>query len=209
MRRFIRYAAFFAIAAGIVSLALPIAAGWNPFRPALRMDASLLRDGDIIFIRGATVRGMAVALAEKSSPYSHTGIIHKEGGSTWVIHATPSGDSDYVCRDSLDDFLAISGTRHAAVCRALPEFSDIAVRAAKRAEFYYSEKYPFDGKFSLKSEDSLYCTELVWRAYLDAGLDLSEGRRDDVSFPLIDEPVLLPSSLLRSKYLSVVANEGL
>ena len=72
------------------------------------------------------------------------------------------------------------------------------------------------------SDDKQYCSELVWKAYHAAGIDLSTPRKAStfLSFKLLpdktinrigkkkgislDEPMVSPSGLINSKYLKRV-----
>ncbi|HNX05752.1 MAG TPA: YiiX/YebB-like N1pC/P60 family cysteine hydrolase [Opitutales bacterium] len=171
---------------------------WHPFHTVPRLDAALLHDGDIILIRGDTVRGFAVVNAGDGFPYSHAGIVRVEEGGSFVIHATPDGRTDWVIRDTLTDFLANSDARFAAIYRigSGPEAETTARAASDNAQGYYEQKRRFDAAFSLAETQELYCTELVWRAYLEAGRDISEGRRSPAPSFLTKEPVLMPQELV-------------
>jgi hypothetical protein len=163
-----------------------------------RIDEALLRDGDMLFVRGSSLRGLAVVMAEGGFAYAHVGMIRFEDGRAFVIHASPGGE--LVQEQSLTGFLSASGARHAAVYRlgGGTDAARTATLASERARTYFDERRPFDNAFSLADADSLYCTELVWRAYLEAGTDLCDKCFDTVALPFIKEPVVLPSSLLRT-----------
>ena len=78
-------------------------------------------------------------------------------------------------REPLVDFLAPRKADGFAVYHVLPD-DDLRARAAIQAALGYQARgVLFDRDFSLDTEDKMYCTELVWRVYLDAGLDLLGG----------------------------------
>ena len=59
--------------------------------------------------------------------------------------------------------------------------------------------------YQLSDTTSLYCTELVWRAYLHQGIDLSDGQRHDV--PLMvsgDGECIFPSDIEESEQVLYV-----
>ena len=61
------------------------------------------------------------------------------------------------------------------IYHVLPD-DDLRARAAIQAALGYQARgVLFDRDFSLDTEDTMYRTELVWRVYLDAGLDLLGG----------------------------------
>jgi hypothetical protein len=68
-------------------------------------------------------------------------------------------------------------------------------KAAAVAQQFWRDALPFDHAFDLATPERLYCTELVWRAYMAARVDLrggafGSGRR-----------YLLPSDLIESGLL--------
>ena len=172
---------------------------WHPFHSVPRLDGAPLADGDLLFIRGDTVRGFAVVRRSDGFPYSHVGILRRENGVFFVLHVTPDGADDFVRKEALADFLHTSDARHAAVYRigSGEEAAARAHAASDQAERYYEEKRRFDAAFRLSEERDLYCTELVWRAYLAAGTDLSESRRSRAPTFLTRESVLMPEDLLQ------------
>ena len=71
---------------------------------------------------------------------------------------------------------------------------------------YVRDALPFDDRFNLESADRMYCTELVWRAYLKAGIDLVDGVFVRVQTPFGEGRYVLPSSLLNSRYLREIVS---
>lgn len=164
----------------------------------------VFKSGDVVFRRGQGVVSRAVLTVDVGSGYSHAGLIRRHEGETWVIHASPGeslAQETTLLTESFDDF---RGPFSTALYRPSPEFEEIAARAAEIAHGYALEGRTFDPRFDLESESELYCTELVWKAYLEAGLDLVEGEIDEIRLPLFQKRCLLPSQLLRSPYLQMV-----
>jgi len=56
----------------------------------------------------------------------------------------------------------------------------VAETATRYALQKVAERVEFDGDYLLSDTTRLYCTELVWQAYLHQGIDLSQKRRHDV-----------------------------
>jgi uncharacterized protein YycO len=130
------------------------------------------------------------------SEYSHVGIVASAGTSIEVVHAIPpeEGQPGGVVAEPLESFLAPELAAAAAVYR--PRDSEAGIRAAARAWRYARPRRPFDSGFDLSTPDAVYCTELVWRAYLEEGVDLV-GRD-------FHERYLLPSRLLSSPELRLI-----
>ena len=79
----------------------------------------------------------------------------------------------------------------------------ISKSAAKVAKTYAKKATPFDSGFDLATADRVYCTELIWRAYLDAGVDLSDQGLESFDFPFSGQ-YLTPDSLSKSVNLEPV-----
>lgn len=132
-----------------------------------------LQPGDLLFKGAETGTGTRIAagwsLGDKR--WGHVGIIAADGIS--VIHADTGeharlGDPGQVRRVTLADFLAdVTTLGHYAIRlegdgrMAYLAFAEGAVGLA------------FDRGFTLESENSLYCSELVWRA-------MSAGAGEDI-----------------------------
>jgi hypothetical protein len=183
----------------IVAIAgLTVSGVLRPSWQAPGVPESALRDGDLIFVRGSSLRGLAVVLAGGDSSYSHVGLVRVEDGHAWVIHASPGeGAAHYVQKQTLADFLAGTQARRVGIYRLRDPGpgGTPAAAASAFAQAAWEAHAPFDDAFSLATVDALYCTELVWRAYLAGGTDLCDARPEPLSLPFMDEPIILPSAL--------------
>ncbi len=125
-----------------------------------------LEAGDVLFKGAETGAGTRLAagwsLGDKR--WGHVGIV-VDGGQS-VIHADTGepGEVGAVRKVALADFLADVGT--------LGIYGINLTGEAREAYLAFAESavgLPFDHGFSVRSENSLYCSELVWRA-MSAGL---------------------------------------
>jgi len=175
---------------------------------SIKIDTGLLQTGDIVFRKGISLVSRMVLAADGSSPYSHTGIVLKKGDSLFVVHSVPAEskeEKDVVKTEPLNEFLLKDRAEAAAVYRlknALPEASK---KKILQFVLYHSKNMtPFDDSFDLKDDDKLYCTEFVWKAYLQAGIDLIDSKFDNLNLPIGKGEQILPGSLLRSQYLKKI-----
>ena len=172
--------------------------------------SSQIQEGELLFRRGRSLASRFVLSMDSHSDYSHVGILIFQRGEPFVVHAEPAGDrggAGATVAEPLAKFLAPEQATAWALYRVRPGLETVASAAARRAEAYAQAATPFDPAFNLDSSDKVYCTELVWRCYLEAGLDLTEAKRDRVQLPFFQKEVLLPSSLLRSRLLILVERD--
>jgi len=129
---------------------------------------STMRDGDIIF-RGRQKGwgNLGSNLSDQDQRYGHVGVIHREKQAVYVIHAAgdPLQPEGRVRKDTLRDFLARS--ERSGVYR-LPLNATGLAKFRDKIEHALVTRLPFDRAYSLKSETSVYCTELIWRAWAEA-----------------------------------------
>jgi len=153
---------------------------------------------------GKSLRSIVVRLLEGTdSDYSHVGIVVIESGRAFVIHASPGHDprTDRVVKEPWSVMVSPARITSARIFRSADDSTAqrVGFVAAAAAQQFERDALPFDHEFSLATPQTLYCTELVWRAYRAAGIDL-RGR----SFGS-DRRYLLPSDLIKSGLLREVA----
>ena len=172
----------------------------------LVIEAGGLQAGDLVFRRGESLTSRMVLTADPRSAYSHVGILYLGEDGPLVVHAIPGDDFDAPTPLRVEPLASFTEAASAVGVHRLGE-ADAAVYAedaARIALSYARDSVLFDVGFSLQSPEAMYCTELVWRAYREAGLDLVDGVFDDLRIPLGEGPYILPSSLLDSPYLTNV-----
>ncbi len=172
------------------------------------------REGDIIFQESRSSQSAALKAAT-GSRYTHVGLLEQRGDS-WVVLEAVSP----VKRTPLADWVARGVDGHAVVKRveAVDEPATLETVLDTAAGWLGR---PYDLPF-LWSDDALYCSELVWKAYeRGAGLELTPLRRHgdyQLASPEVqakirerypegvptDEPVVAPSDLFEASGLVVV-----
>lgn len=120
-----------------------------------------VEEGDIIFQTSKSKQGKYIAIGTMSQ-WTHCGIVHKRNGQWQVLEAV--GPVKFT---PLDKWIARGLNGHYAVKRL----------KGNRPKLNYT-KYlgkAYDTKFEW-SDRKMYCSELVWKVYHDAGVDLCEKR---------------------------------
>jgi hypothetical protein len=151
-------------------------------------------------MRGKSIRSAIVRLLEGSSrAYSHVGLVVLENGRPFIIHADPGHDAttDKVMKEPWDAVISPKYITGATIFRLadLSAADRLGTQASTVAQQFWRDALPFDHEFDLTTPEKVYCTELVWRAYMAAGIDL---RRSSFGS---DRKYLLPSDLIESKLL--------
>lgn len=161
-------------------------------------------DGDLIFRRGKSMASQAVLLTDHNSMYSHVGMICMIGQVPYVIHAVPgesgSGPEEIKC-EKLTSFLDFEKASRGGLYRLSQPDSPAIGKALQQAKQAFDKRVKFDEEYDLKSDDKLYCTELIWKSYLVAGVDLVQGQFDLLSIPLRRGKYILPGTFLNSQSL--------
>lgn len=140
-------------------------------------------DGDLLFVNN---QGMWSDIASRFSQldkrFGHVGVFFRDReGKSKIIHAhgDPLDTAGKVRVDSLELF--VSSTKN------LGWFGwdvDDEVREAivSRSLYYVKSGYGFNRGFELGKDGRVYCTELVWRAFLDTqNIDLVPDKRNAFS----------------------------
>lgn len=198
-------------------LALAVAGLWTgaasppvaplPTATELDFDFGSLRDGDLIFRRGKSALSRLVLGADRDAAFSHVGLAWRTAGGISVVHVAPGelpGIPDAAREEPLARFLSADRASAFAVYRVAPRNDTVAARAIAVARDYAERSVPFDAALDLDEPSRLYCTELVWRAYLEAGLDLIGGAGETLAFLGVRRPYISLSQLESSPALELV-----
>lgn len=166
---------------------------------------SQLREGDLLFRRGTGVVGHIVTAMDSEGCFSHVGIVVRCDDEWCVIHAVPhepdfEGDFDRVKCEAVECFLGRYPNGDYGLYRTTiaPDKVAIAVRNARRLS---DKQVRFDHNYDLADTTELYCTELIEYVYGLAGVTLSEGRRTEITFPIMEGSHIMPSDLTKSSLL--------
>jgi hypothetical protein len=177
-----------------------------------------VQDGDIIFQTSRSSQSLAIQRAT-GSRYSHMGMIVHRGGRPYVLEAVAT-----VRYTPLDTWIA-RGVEGRFVVKRLKDSRTVltpatTARLRRVAEEFLGRRYDLTFEWS---DERVYCSELVWKAY-DRAFSLHIGElqriRDfNLTDPTVqgrlrqrygdhvplDEPVISPVAMFESPVLITVA----
>ena len=143
-------------------------------RPKLGSDSlsaeelNRLQAGDLILRRGyGPISESIVAFLQEPCPRSHVGVIlgHASEGFQ-VLHSISDERGQGLRIESLSLFCRHSQAGSLAVYRFKAE-AEQREAFLNQALAYLLLNPPFDPAFDLESPEKLYCTELIWRAWMN------------------------------------------
>lgn len=187
----------------------PTAASETKIDPVLLAGInSEIKDGDIIFRKGRSLISSIVMLNDQETEYSHVGICCKTDNEMFVIHAVPGepdeqGNEKIRC-DKLSEFLTPDKASIFAFYRLTCDTSGIAAASAANALAYYRAGLPFDKALNFRNDDKLYCTELVWKAYLKSGVNITGNQFKKLNLNILTDSIILPGHIQNSALLTKI-----
>jgi hypothetical protein len=129
------------------------------------------KTGDVVCLNGSSMRSKAVRLLQgHSTDFSHVGIVVVENGVPFIVHADPS--AGLVIMQRWDVVLRGGDIAGGAIYRYRHVSEHIRIIVSETALRLVRERVPFDKEFDQSNCSRLYCTELVVRAYAEAGVEL-------------------------------------
>lgn len=174
------------------------------------LDPRRLQPGDVILRRGRDAVSAMVLTVDQGSRFSHVGIVARIGQLPAVIHALPEDETHpggQVLVQSVGEFSAPERASELAVYRLADRSGGLPEAAAVVAFRYFREGRRFDADFRLETADELYCSELVWRAFQESGIDLLDGHFPHLALPLRNGEFVLPSSFTKSPHLMLLTQK--
>lgn len=206
---FINLAVVAGVAFGIRSLTV------SPIDPG---DTDALREGDIVFQQTGGEQGRAVQLAT-GSPWTHVGILFKEGGQ-WMVYEAVGP----VLSTPLAEWTAHGEDGHWVAKRWVgsEKMDATELRAQLHKAGSRFRGLPYDLQFGW-SDERIYCSELVWKMYAEgAGVELCTPtpmrehalgspvvqqvmRKRYGAAPPLDELMIAPGALFDCQQLRTVA----
>ncbi len=164
---------------GVLLLSFALVFLWlkNQVVPPERIpfDIGIIKNGDLVFRQGRGIfSDIFKNIGETDSPFSHVGIVYKDGNDIFVIHteANELTGVGFAKKEKLSDFISNSNSVTYDFYR-IDDFRSARIQSVLKAALkYVNDKIPFDTDFNLRDNDRLYCTELVYKAFKSAGINL-------------------------------------
>lgn len=136
---------------------------------------AMIRSGDLVFRQGRGIfSGIFRNVGNVASPFSHVGILYIESKNIFVIHTEASELTGvgFAKKEPLSKFISNRNAKSYKFYRVVGLDSSGINTMLKTALKYVRDKVPFDTEFNLKDSGKLYCTELVYKAYKTARINL-------------------------------------
>jgi hypothetical protein len=126
---------------------------------------SELQNGDLLFVT-AKNSGLSGAInnvtqKQKNASFDHMGILERNNGKLYVLHAAPKGGSQ---KQQLKDFLKDQSKDGQAIVvyRLKAQFQDAIPSAIEKANSMLGKPYNFN---YILDENSYYCSDYIERAF--------------------------------------------
>lgn len=125
----------------------------------------LLQDGDLIMRADDDIVSTSLRnFSQKDKTYSHCGIAYFED-TTWFVYHLMAGDenpSEIIKKENFDSFVSPHIKTGFGIFR-YSMTSDEQNKMKQQIHLYFAQKIHFDKKFDLKSDDQMYCAEMVYK----------------------------------------------
>lgn len=140
---------------------------------AAGLDESKLQDGDLVLRHAKGFVSDAILPFSTNDPkYSHSGVVKKIKGKTYVLHA--SGGEENMSNTMKRDPIALYCHPDAIFKFGVYRLDlDSAQRTVfvEQMERYYREGMEFDFDFDMNTDEKMYCSEMIYKSLLVATND--------------------------------------
>lgn len=128
--------------------------------------AGLLQTGDLVVRRGDDMTSyMLSQLNTKDKSYSHCGIVVLENGYPYVYHSIGGEDNpDGIIRRDSAHYWCSPGNNLGFAAYRYRISDSVKNRFVRYVHGFYREKRMFDMAFDLRTDDRLYCSEMIYKA---------------------------------------------
>lgn len=125
-----------------------------------------LKNGELVLRKGNDIISeMFTMLNMTDKSFSHCGIAFFEQNDWWVYHSIGGEDNpdQILKRERFAEFVSLSNNDGFGICDlSLKENHVVTLHGI--VDSLFQKKVPFDMQFDLKSNDRLYCAEMVYKS---------------------------------------------
>lgn len=170
-------------------------------RASLLVDSctNFLKSGDVVLRSGKSFTSKLLSsFNTKNNTYSHVGVVVLEQGTPYVYHAIGGEDNPNatIRKESLQSWCNPLYNSGFAVVRYGMDSAEINCFVDVVKE-YYNQHLKFDMDFSLATDSTMYCTEMVYKAIAIAQEDnnwLIPSMAANKSYIAVDDLFLHPAA---------------
>jgi len=185
----------------IVSIAVVLFFLFNSPTEKTDIDKKLLKNGDLILRKGKSPESFVVYTADKSADFSHIGMVVSKANKLFVVHAVPHKNK-VLKKETIEQFLSKKNASKFAVYRA--NYSEKKLQTVTNNLIkFYNNKVVFDNQYNLLSNNKMYCTELVLKAFNNANINL-DIKPTAFNYFLGKQHIILPSAFTKQPFYKVL-----
>lgn len=146
---------------------------------------SQIETGDLILSSGESFKSRIVKVFENKSnnsiDYSHIGVFVRDKDSIYIMHM--SVDANCIKKENLKQFI-LNNEVIAYDIYQMKEANAHKNQLKNIIDSIYSLQKPFDNFFDINSEDTYYCTELIYKSFLQADIkEINKVKYDKYLYP--------------------------
>lgn len=144
-------------------VATPVANAYQPSLNQINEGAAMVREGDLLVRNGSDFTSQLIkSFSQKDKNYSHSGLVFFKEGVPYVYHIL-AGDENPDGKLVPDSFTTFCNPRYNAGFAIYRYNMDAAEVATLKATImdWLKQGIRFDSAFSLKTDDRMYCSEMV------------------------------------------------
>lgn len=140
---------------------------------AVGLDYDSLRSGDLILRHGrGFISDLSATFSVQEAKYSHSGVLRKEGDEIFVYHAIggEENQSNKMRKDPIELWCHPKAIFEFGIYRYDLNDSEL-MRYDSILTSWYEQGMEFDLDFDLTTEETMYCSEMIYRALILATND--------------------------------------
>ena len=143
---------------------------YAPFLEKIKEGNTLLKDGDLVLRSGEEISSQLIKKINRlDQTWSHSGIVLYENGYPYIYHIVTGDEnpSEKLRRDSLERYSNPRKNSGFAIYRYDMNQEELQSFRNTIMDFY-KKNIQFDSLFNLKTDDKMYCSEMIRKALIIA-----------------------------------------